>query len=454
MIRQYRFFALGLAMCTWPLAVPAQQLAPAESGAPAVPKVSFERYSLPNGLKVILSPDRSAPVVALALTYNVGSWVEPVGKTGFAHLFEHMMFQGSTNVAKGEHNALIFENGGILNGTTSHDRTNYYMTLPANQLEMGLFLEADRMASLDVSQENLDNQRAVVQEERRRSYDNRPYGKLYEAILNEAYETFGYKHSTIGTMEDLNAATLEDVKTFFRTYYAPNNAVLTLAGDFDTNEAKDLIQKYFGSIPRGPAPALPELNEPKQTSERVTTLKDPLAPLPVWVAAYDIPHGLHADFPALDVLASVLSSGRSSRLYKALVEQKKVVTGVSANAQARRGPGIFTLEMEFAEGQEMPPALDALDEAIRRVQESGVTEEEIAKVRTMARRGHIESLRGVESLAISLGENEVMFGDANRVNSYFEQVYDVTPADVQRVARQYLLSSNRSVVIVEPASAR
>src|SRR5215510_4469511 len=199
--------------------------------------VKFTEHKLKNGLRVILSEDHSAPTYSICVTYNVGSRDERPGRTGFAHLFEHMMFQGSDNVGKGEHFILVLNNGGSANGTTNADRTNYFQTLPANQLELGLFLEADRMRSLKINQANFDNQRQTVQEERRQSYDNRPYGKSYEAVIETAYDNFAYKHSTIGSMEDLNAAMVRDAAEFFHTYYAPNNAVLSLVGDFNTDVA-------------------------------------------------------------------------------------------------------------------------------------------------------------------------------------------------------------------------
>src|SRR5438552_2952165 len=242
-------------------------LAPLALAAPkdAIP---FKQHKLKNGLTVILSEDHTAPTYSIAVTYNVGSRDERRGRTGFAHLFEHMMFQGSENVGKGEHFILIDNNGGDMNGTTNADRTNYFQTLPANQLDLGLFLEADRMRSLAVNQANLDNQRNAVQEERRLRIDNQPYGKTFEAVLDTAYDNFAYKHSTIGSMEDLNAATIGDVTEFFKIYYAPNNAVITLVGDFKTEEALAKIQKYFEAIPSQPTPPVPNVTEPEQKGER------------------------------------------------------------------------------------------------------------------------------------------------------------------------------------------
>ncbi|HTN71235.1 MAG TPA: pitrilysin family protein, partial [Methylomirabilota bacterium] len=261
--------------------------------------IAFKEFTLKNGLRVILSEDHSAPTYSICVTYNVGSRDERPGRTGFAHLFEHMMFQGSENVGKGEHFILVLNNGGSANGTTNADRTNYFQTLPANQLELGLFLEADRMRSLKINQANFDNQRQTVQEERRQSYDNRPYGRSYEAVIETAYDNFAYKHSTIGSMEDLNAATLQDAAGFFHTYYAPNNAVLTLVGDFDTKVALGLIKKYFESIPLQPPPPSVDVTEPEQKTERRKTLEDAFAQVPRIDIVYKVPPGNAPDSYAL-----------------------------------------------------------------------------------------------------------------------------------------------------------
>jgi len=286
---------------------PAAQAAERLKGLPAVPKIEFTEQTLPNGLRVFLSRDTSAPVVSVSLVYNVGAFVEPVGRTGFAHLFEHMMFQGSENVGKAEHTARIVEVGGSMNGGTAQDFTIYYETVPANQLELALFLEADRMRSLDVSQANLDNQREVVKEERRMRYENQPYGTIYERLLDLAYTTSPYKHPPIGSMADLDAADLDYVRNFFRTFYAPNNTVLAIVGDFEPGRAMELVRKHFGDIPRGPKPTLPSLEEPPQTKERRLTYTDQMARLPYYVGAYHIPDGNHPDAPALEVLAAILA---------------------------------------------------------------------------------------------------------------------------------------------------
>jgi predicted Zn-dependent peptidase len=255
-----------------------------------------------------------------------------------------MMFQGSENIGKGEHFIIIENNGGGMNGSTNADRTEYHETLPANQLDLGLFLEADRMKSLAITQANLENQRETVKEERRQRYDNQPYGLTFDTLFDVSYDNFAYKHSTIGSMDDLNAATLKDVSEFFKTYYAPNNAVLTLVGDFKTAEALQKIEKYFGSIPSQPAPKPPDTSEPPQKGERRKTLEDPLAQVARLDVSFKIPPGNTPDWYALYVLGEILSTGQSSRLYKNLIRDKQVAVQVGAGTFERRGPSLFLVD--------------------------------------------------------------------------------------------------------------
>src|SRR6267154_1699269 len=267
------------------------------------------------------TPSDAAPTVSLCVTFDVGSRNEQPGHTGFAHLFEHMMFQGSQNVGKGEHLILVRVNGGDVNGTTSDDSTNYYERVPANQLDMALFLESDRMRALRVTQANLDNQRSTVQEERRLRMDNQPYGKTNEILEDLAYDNFAYKHSTMGSMADLNAASLDDVAQFFKTYYAPNNAVLALVGDFKSSEALEKIKRYFEDIPSQPAPPAVDMAEPAQAAERRSKVEDYFERLPRLDIVYKTVPGNTPDSYALDMLGDILFGGPSSRLYKKLVTE-------------------------------------------------------------------------------------------------------------------------------------
>src|SRR5215204_6440286 len=251
--------------------------------------LEIEEYKLENGLRVVLNRDTTSPVVSVAVYYDVGSRNEREGRTGFAHLFEHMMFQGSENVKKAEHFQFIMKAGGTMNGTTSSERTNYFETLPASELPLGLWLESDRMRSLAVTQENLDNQREAVKEEKRLRYDNQPYGQIFDLIAEMIYKNFSNAHSTIGSMEDLDDATVEDVQEFFRIYYAPNNAVLVLSGAFETETAKELIEKYFGTIPSQPLPPPLDVAEPEEVAEKYREYEDSLAPLPAFLMGWKIP---------------------------------------------------------------------------------------------------------------------------------------------------------------------
>src|ERR1700730_8995245 len=300
----------------------------AQPTLPKAPQIPIQQFKLDNGLRIVMSEDHSAPTLAISVTYNAGSRDERKGRTGFAHLFEHMMFQGSENVGKGEHFILVLNNGGDMNGTTNSDRTNYFEAFAANQLDLGLFLEADRMRSLVISQANLDNQRNAVQEERRLGVDNQPYGKTGEVVQDLVYDNFANKHDVIGSMEDLNAATVKDVQEFFRIYYAPNNAVLTLVGDFQADEALAKIKKYFGEIPAQPAPPVPDLSEPKPTGERRKTIEDAFAQTPRLDIVFKIPPGNTDDWYALYVLGNALGSGQASRLYQSLVKEKELAVNV------------------------------------------------------------------------------------------------------------------------------
>jgi len=412
--------------------------------------VKFTDHKLKNGLRIILSEDHSAPTYSIAVTYNVGSRDERAGRTGFAHLFEHMMFQGSENVGKGEHFIYIENNGGGMNGSTTADRTEYHETLPANQLDLGLFLEADRMRSLVINQSNLDNQRKTVQEERRQRYDNQPYGKSFEVLLDTAYDDFAYKHSTIGSMEDLNAATVDDVKSFFKTYYAPNNAVLSIVGDFKTDEVMAKVEKYFGDIPSQPAPPSPDMTEPKQTAERRKTIEDPLAQLARIDIAYKIPTGNTPDWYALAVLGEVLSSGQSSRLFQKMVRETQVAQQARAGADESRGTSLFIASLLVSPGKDPAEAEKIFYQELDRMKNEPATDAEMQKVQMMVRRSDVEQLEGTLGRARSLGENAVFYNDPNVINSSSDMVNKVTKADIQRVAQTYLTQNNRTVVITVP----
>ena len=434
-----------------PLFVCALALLSAQAQAPRNVKVDFKDTTLKNGLRVITVEDRSAPVIALAVTYNVGSRNEHQGRTGFAHLFEHMMFKGSENVGAGEHLMLVFNNGGNLNGSTSEDRTNYFEVLPANQLDLALFLEADRMKSLDITKDNLDNQRNAVQEERRLGVDNEPYGKSDERQQELLYDNFAYKHTVIGSMEDLNAATVDDVAAFFKLYYAPNNAVLVLVGDFNTAEALAKIKANFESIPRQPNPPPVDMTEPPQKAERRDTVEDVLARAARVDIAYKAVEGNTPDFYALQVLSAVLQSGQSSRLYQKLVKEKEMVTSVNGSLAERRGLGALyttaTLKPVSTNTSDVEAAIYA---EIERLRKEPIADWELQKAKNATRRSLINGLSSSIVRAVSIGEYAVFYNDPNLINTRLDKVAAVTKEDVQRVANKYLVDTNRTVVITMP----
>jgi len=414
------------------------------------PVIKFTDVKLKNGLRVIVSEDHSAPTFSLAVTYNVGSADEKARRTGFAHLFEHMMFKGSENVGDGEHFTQIFDNGGSMNGTTNQDRTLYFETLPANQLELALFLESDRMKSLDITKANLDNQRNAVQEERRLGLDNQPYGKTYEKVGEQAYDNPAYKHSVIGSMEDLNAASVDDVATFFKTYYAPNNAVLSIVGDIDTKKTMALIEKYFGAISRQPDPKRPDLTEPPHTAERRSTIEDPLARLPQVDIAFVTPPAGSPEFEALDVVSWVLSSGRSARLNQVVVREKQLAVFANAGNPDKRGPGLFQVSAQVAPGKNPADVEAALLDEIEKVKSGPIHAWEIEKAQNNAIRQQAAAVTSTLQRAIQLGEYALFFDNPNLVNTRAQNYQKITTADVQRVATKYFTKENRSVVITMP----
>jgi len=422
--------------------------APAQTGRSI--RVDLKETRLANGLRVITVEDHNAPVIAVNVTYNVGSRNERQGRTGFAHLFEHMMFQGSENVGKSEHFILVYNNGGTMNGTTNEDRTNYFEALPANQIELALFLEADRMRSLAVTQENLDNQRNAVQEERRIGLDNAAYGKSGEIQQELMYDNFAYKHDTIGSMADLNAASVADVQAFFNMYYAPNNAVLTVVGDFKTADALAIVKKYFDKIPRQPEPPAVDMTEPEQKAERRTSVDDVLARLARVAIAYKTVPGNTADFYALQVLANVMGGGNSSRLNQKLVREKEMVTNANSFAQETRGVGGFYITATPRPTFKTDEVEAVIYDEVARLQKEPIADWELQKAKSGARRNYINGLQSSLGRANSIGQYAVYYGDPNLINTRIDKVSAVTKEDVQRVANKYLVQTNRTVVITVP----
>lgn len=429
-----------------------------EAQAQTEPSIPFTSYVLDNGLHVILSPDPQSTAVAVNLWYRVGSRNERPGRSGFGHLFEHLMFQGSANVREGEHFQYVERAGGNLNASITEDRTNYFQTLPPDRMNLALWLEADRMRSLQITQENMKREVEVVKEERSLRIDNAPYGTSqldagYYAVYDP--ETcFAYAHSVIGSPEDLDAAELVDVQEFFDLYYAPNNATLTLVGAFDEAEARALIEEYFGSIPRGNEPPEIRCDDPFSHLPVTRRIQDANAQLPaVWLSYGTVPRN-HADAPALEILASILGGGESSRLNQRIVRAEQAALQAAAFHNARLGPGIMQM-VGIANMGITPEALLALlDEEVDRIVRDGVTDAEVTRARNQTLSAVILGRQSVMGRAEALQTANHFYGSPDAVDRAVEALSAVTPADVHRVAREYLDPNRRATIFTLPGTGQ
>ena len=420
-----------------------------------VPTVAFSDDRLSNGLRLIVAEDHLAPVVAINIWYDVGSKHEQPGKTGFAHLFEHVMFQGSRHVAKAEHIALIQAAGGTMNGTTWLDRTNYFETLPSHQLDLGLWLEADRMATLldALSQENLDNQREVVKNEKRWSYDNRPYGSWQEKLQAHLYPSdHPYHHSTIGSMEDLDAASLDDVKAFFQTYYAPNNAVLSVVGDVDTDAVRASVERYFGAIPPNPSiPPLRDMSLPPTLGREIREVVEDRVPLPRIYVGFRAPVFGDHRLDALEVAGQILAGGKGSRLHRRLVRDERIAQDVALFALGFVGgasvaagwatvrPGIAVDRVEAA-----------FHEELQRLAVEPVSDDELVRARALIEADELGALQRVEERADRLSMYTTLFDRPALINEMLGRYLAVTPEAILEVVGATFRQDNRLVLTYVP----
>jgi len=408
-------------------------------------------YRLGNGLRVVMLKRHRVPVVAVDLWYLVGSKNEQPGKSGFAHLFEHMMFEGSAHVGKAQHIKFINDVGGMVNASTSQDRTNYWEVVPANQLRLALWLEADRMKSLKLTEENFQNQRSTVKEERRLRVDNQPYMRvLYELKDEVAYQRFPYAHSVIGSMEDLDRATLSDARHFHDTYYRPNNTILAIAGDFQVKEALAIVREYFEEIPAGPPVPSVDLTEPPQQKEKRVNYQDPFAPYPAYLVSYHIPERSHPDFYPLGILDRVLLDGESSRLYRHLVEEKQMVLHLTGGWDGKLGPALFYIFAQLRPGYTFAQLETLLDQEMKAVIDHPLSEAEIRKAKNKILAEHYSQLETVRQIADQLCFYTTLFGNPELIYQEVERFRQVTVRDVRRVARQYFRKENRSVILIHP----
>jgi predicted Zn-dependent peptidase len=425
--------------------------APSTAAADALAALSIERATLDNGLRVVINADHTVPTVAIAVYYDVGSRNEVRGRSGFAHLFEHLMFEGSANVARNEHFTYIAARGGDANATTSDDRTNYFETLPSNELALGLWLEADRMASLEITEEAFANQRTTVLQERQQNYESQPYALSFLRANELAYgDYFPYAHSTIGDVQDVVHSPLEWVQDFWQHHYAPNNAVLVIAGDVEPAEAIAAVHTYFDRIPRRDVvPYAPGELAP-QTAERHETMLDPLADLPAFHVEWHIPPNREPDHYALELLSAALGDGDSSRLYRSLVHEQEILSEIGVGTDDRRGPDLFSVFGLVQEGHTAEEARTAIYAAISDIAAHGLPDREMERIRNRMRAYFVVNVQSNLMRAEHLAEYELYYGDATLLRTELDRYLAVTSADIQRVAGQYFTETNRTVLDVTP----
>ncbi|HLJ50324.1 MAG TPA: pitrilysin family protein [Bryobacteraceae bacterium] len=419
------------------------------------PKLKIQTTELPNGLKLVMSEDHSRPVINLQVWYHVGSKDERTGRTGFAHLFEHLMFRGSKNVGPEEHMKYVREAGGVVNAYTTFDQTVYWESFPSNYLERMLWLEADRMSSLVINQENFQKEREVVKEERRLRFENPPYGMISDELWGMEFKEYPYKHAPIGSMEDLNKATPADVQEFFNTYYVPNNATVVIVGDFDGPDAVAWAKKYFGQVPKSKNP-VPRVTatEPAQTELREFTKNYANIPLPAVLNLYHLPPMGNPDSYALDITSRILSSGQSSRLYKRLVYDEQAAVQASGQSFFLEGPSLFFGIAIANQGKNIKEVGSSMAYVFEQVRKEPVTNEELTKAKNQTVATFITGAQTMQQKADNLGRMAVLQGNPELVNTELDKYQKVTAADVQKVAQKYLVDTNETRIWVYPEQGK
>ena len=422
----------------------------APSAAVRPPKLEYQIATLPNGLTVVMSEDHSTPIVHAQLRYHVGSKNEKPGRTGFAHLFEHLMFKGSKNVEPEGHTSIVASIGGQSNAYTQDDVTVFWETVPAQYLPLVLWLEGDRMATLRIDKNTFGNERDVVKEERRMRVDNQPYGRLSEIIFDQAFTVHPYKHATIGSMSDLEAASVDDVRDFYNTYYVPENATLALVGDFDSTQALQLVNQYLGRVPKAERPVPRDIpKEPPSTREKRVTVQEPW-PLPAVVVAYHITYDGHPDSYPLHIASKVLSDGQSSRIYRKLVYEKGIALAASGEGNIIEDPNLFYAVAFVQPGHRPDEAVDALIAEFDRLKAEPITERELQRAKNQFARDYILGRESNKDKALMLAHAIVIHHDVKTADGEFEIFQKLTTADVQRVARTYFTPENRLVLTLVP----
>ncbi|WP_338226460.1 pitrilysin family protein [Algoriphagus confluentis] len=417
-------------------------------------KIEFKEFTLDNGLHVIMHQDNTTPIVVTSVLYHVGSKNENPERTGFAHFFEHLMFEGSENIDRGQYMNIIQSRGGTLNAYTSNDITYYYELLPSNELELALYMESERMLHSKVDITGVETQREVVKEERRQRYENQPYGTILPETLVRAYSVHPYQWAPIGSMDHLNAATIEEFQQFYKDFYVPNNATLTIAGDIDYKTTEDLVRKYFSEIPKGTKEIYrPNVIEPKKTAEIRDIIYDNIQ-IPAVIQAYNLPPRNHPDSYALSMLSTYLTGGNSSLMTKELVDKQQKALALAAIPLELEDGGIFIMYGITNMGVE-PQDLEAeVDKLIQQVQEQGISDQEFEKLKNQMENAIVSGNSTVAGVAENLAEAKVIYGDTNYINQVMDKYSQVTKADIQRVAKQYLDLKGRVVLYYLPKSAQ
>lgn len=412
-------------------------------------KIHFIEYQLDNGLTVLLHQDNSVPIVAVSVMYHVGSKNERPDRTGFAHFFEHLLFEGTKNIPRGDYFKLVQGAGGTLNANTWYDRTYYYQIFPSNQLELGLWMESERMLHANVDEIGIETQRNVIKEERSQTVDNRPYGRLLEESMKRAYREHPYRWSVIGDMAHLDAADENDFLQFYNTFYVPNNAILSIAGNIDIEETKVLVSKYFASIPRGADIIRPNIVEPPLFNEVRDTFYDNIQ-LPAVVMTYRIPAMGTNDFYAVDMLSKVLSGGQSSRMYRSIVDEQQLALQVVNIPLALEDPGVSIVLGIANMGVEPHKLEDAMNKEIQRVRNELITDNEFQKLRNQIENEFYSSNSTMAGIAENLANYKMYYGDANLINTEIERYMRVTKEDIQMAALKYFSPVNRVVLYYLP----
>ncbi|WP_281636422.1 M16 family metallopeptidase [Flavobacterium marginilacus] len=423
-------------------------------GVASAQKVAFEEYDLDNGLHVILHHDNSAPVVITSVMYHVGAKDEKPDRTGFAHFFEHLLFEGTENIKRGEWFKIVTSNGGTNNANTTDDRTYYYEIFPSNNLELGLWMESERLMHPIINKIGVDTQNEVVKEEKRTSYDNRPYGNILTAVKENMFKNHPYRWTTIGSMKDLDAATLEEFQAFNKKFYLPNNAVLVVAGDFEKNQAKEWIQKYFGPIAKGEVTPKKIYTEEPITQTIKATYEDPNIQIPMLVASYRTPSMKSRDARVLDLISSYLSDGKSSKLYKKVVDDKKMALQIGAVGFSQEDYGMYILYGLPMGTFTTTDILKEIDEEIVKIQTELISENDYQKLQNKFDNSFVNANSTIEGIANNLASFYLLYKDVNLINTEIELYHSITREEIREVAKKYLNPNQRLLLDYVPAKAK